>query len=95
MNAVSGSPASSGRSTRSTCGPTRFAPPPQEIGAVRLRRELVPLHRGVGGTERGAEVARRGAHPGEAVLQARNIPGIVEDLFFGKAGKEIDELRLL
>ena len=34
------------------------------------------------------------AHDVESFLEAGNVLGIVEDLLFGKAGEEIDELRL-
>jgi len=45
--------------------------------------------------QRTADVARRRAHRGESVFQARHVLGVVEHLFLGKAREEIDELRLL
>jgi hypothetical protein len=45
--------------------------------------------------ERGAEIACGGAHGGEALVEAGDVLGIVEDLLLGKPREEIDELRLL
>ena len=50
---------------------------------------------GVCVAQRGAQVAGRGTHPGEALLETGDVLGIVEDLFLGKARQEINELRLL
>jgi len=75
--------------------PDALRAPPQQVRAVRLRGELVPLHRGVPLAQRCAELARRGAHRSETLFEPRHVLGIVEHLFLGKAREEVDELRLL